>query len=334
MSMCAAPFNQLYLHSSGKVYPCSFLQNDPKYIMGDLTNQTITEIWNSIELKKFRDNHVNEDQSLRCFHNQKKYLCDKLNNRSFYNNFDKSLKRIDIMLDSFCNLVCVMCTNIYDETGGFKKQFFWDNNDVEISKLTEIELVGGEPLISPYFYKLVDKTIAQNQKCQWKITTNANYPITTKLKKALEKLNFTTFAISLDSLKKDVFEQIRQKSSHELVMSNITTYQSFIKSIHINMVVQTLNHDEVFEMYHWAQERGFKFYPILLTYPELHSLLTLPLEQLKDIVLRYIQDNQKVRSIEIFFLIKKIIYNSFLQKDLDILSSYQVHLEQIGNAHE
>jgi radical SAM protein with 4Fe4S-binding SPASM domain len=332
MKKCSSAFNQLYLHSSGKVYPCSFLQNDERYELGSIEHETIEDIWLSEKVKTFRKMHLIGDTSSRCSHNQTNYLCEKLSDRPYYND-DLSLKRIDVMLDSFCNLVCIMCTNIYDDTGGFKTPFFWDNNDKLISSLIEVELVGGEPLVSPLFFKLAEKVFLQNNKCHWKVTTNANYPITKRLKETLSKLNFTHFTVSLDSLYKEVFEKIRHNGDFELVMKNIDKFESFMPEVTINTVVQTLNYNEIFEIYHWTKERNFRFYPILLTHPDTYSLLALPVESLKSITAGLIKKNKEEKSMEIFFLIKKILINSSLQRDIDIISSYQEHLNELGAWH-
>jgi radical SAM protein with 4Fe4S-binding SPASM domain len=326
MNTCPAAFNQLYLHSSGKVYPCSFLQNDHRYVLGDIANQTLEEIWKSDKIENFRKEHLLHNSNSRCSSNQKKFLCDKLNTRSFFDNNDYKLKRIDIMLDSFCNLVCIMCTNIYDETGGFQKKFFWENNDFILSSLQEIELVGGEPVISSYFYKLIDKVQKNNNTIEWKITTNANYPITPRLTDYLNKIKFTTFAVSLDSLSKEIFEKIRQKSNHSLVMNNIDILIPLINNLSINMVVQQLNYLELTQMYLWAANKGLRFYPILLTAPEDHSLLSLPTADLEKITTNLIAENEVIKSIEIFFIIRKIIKNSELKNNIDIINIYHSHL--------
>lgn len=329
MRECSAAFNQLYLHSSGKVYPCSFLQNDPSYVLGDLTVQTLDEIWNSDKTKNFQKNHLNFKENSTCSKNQKNFLCDKIYHRPFYQNEDRKMKRIDVMLDSFCNLTCIMCTNIYDETGGFKQPFFWEHNDELLKTLIEVELVGGEPLISPYFFKLVNKVLAVNPQCQWKITTNANFPLTPKLKENLLKMNLTNFSISLDSLKKDVFQQIRQGSDHDLVMNNVQKFKEDICNFCINMVVQKLNYQEVFEMYRWTKQRGLRFFPILLTDPREHSLLNIPIIDQQYIASNMIAENSIVKSKEIFLLIRTFIYSTSLKDDKSILQSYQKHLMEI-----
>lgn len=334
MRECAAVFNQLYLHSSGKVYPCSFLQNDPRYQLGDLTTQTLDDIWESKKVKDFKENHLKFNENSSCGNNQKKFLCDKIYTRPFYNNRDDKLKRIDVMLDSFCNLTCIMCTNIYDETGGFKKSFFWENNDDLLKSLVEVELVGGEPLISPYFLKLVNKVLAVNPQCVWRVTTNANYPITPKLKETLGLLNFATFAVSLDSLQKNVFEMIRKDANHELVMENIPRLSKNTNSFCINMVIQKLNHSEIFEMYEWTQKNGYKFFPILLTDPVTHSILSLTKEEVESIALHFINRNKIIKSKEIFFLIRSLIQSSHLKNNIDILMSYQEHLVELNIPNE
>lgn len=331
MRECAAVFNQLYLHSSGKVYPCSFLQNDPRYQLGDLTTQTLEDIWSSEKVRLFKESHLLLNEKTSCGQNQQKFLCDKIYTRPFYDNKKNAIKRIDVMLDSFCNLTCIMCTNIYDETGGFKKPFFWENNDELLSSLIEVELVGGEPLISPHFFRLVDKVLAVNPKCEWRVTTNANYPLTSKLKQTLSKLNFTAFAVSLDSLHKDVFELIRKDANHELVMSNIPKLAEHSSNFCINMVVQKSNYSEVFEMYEWCSRQGFHFFPILLTDPRTHSILSLPKEEIEKIALSLIEKNKTIKSKEIFLLIRSLINSTHLKSTFDILVPYQEHLMEFNN---
>lgn len=50
---CAKIYDYLYVTNSGKVTPCCSL---PKYEIGDLLSQSVEEIWNSPNFKKFRKN--------------------------------------------------------------------------------------------------------------------------------------------------------------------------------------------------------------------------------------------------------------------------------------
>ncbi len=307
MKKCTIPFNQLYLHSSGEVYPCNFLQNDTNYSLGNIKEKTIGEIWNSIKLRDFRENHESINDKIKCAQNQTKYFCNFVCHQDIYSN-DNTLKKLDIMLDSTCNLKCIMCTNIYDERGGFDSSFFWDNNLDTLKSIKEIELVGGEPVISPFFYKIFDLMREVNQSCRWKITTNLNYQINLRLQDIFKKINFDNFTISIDSLKKETFSQIRINSDFDLIMSNIPLLKSMLLPISINMVVQKQNHHELFSIYDFSIKNNFNFYPILLTHPDTYSLLKLAPFEKNTIINNYLKKNLEVKSIEIFMLIKKFYY--------------------------
>lgn len=325
MSTCLVPFNQLYIHSSGEVYPCSYVQNNPDFILGHIQEKSLKEIWNSNAARKLREDHQGILPGV-CKNNQQSFLCHKVIARSGFNQTDIKLKRLDIMLDSACNLTCIMCTNIYDRTGGLKSDFFWKNNEETLADLQEIELVGGEPLISPHFERIVNLVSPINSKCEWRITTNAHYQITDKLLINFQKINLQSLSISLDSLVPGVFEKIRQRSQFDLVFENIQKLKIAIPKIEINMVVQAINADEVTGLYKWTKEQGFHFYPILLLYPEDHSLLNRSKKENKEWLLNLMKENEVLNSKEIFFLIKKALGNLDLQKDPEVLEAY---LEQL-----
>src|SRR5690606_29175014 len=220
MTTCLAPFNQLYIHSSGEVYPCNFLQNNPLFKLGHIQEKSLKQIWESEEIKSFRKSHL-ENLPSRCKSNQETFFCHKTNLRPNFDLESIKLRRLDIMLDSRCNLACIMCTNIFDKTGGLRGDFFWESNHDIFSQLDELELVGGEPVISPYFNRFVKFVTSINSHCSWLITTNAHYPLTNEILNNFNKIKLNSLSISLDSLEKDIFEKIRKKSNFDLVMNNI-----------------------------------------------------------------------------------------------------------------
>lgn len=331
MKACQAPSNQLYLHSSGEIYPCSFLQNDSRFVLGHIQNDKLSDVWKSEKLNDIRKIHQELNHDSRCHENQNQYICNSLNDRLFFNH-DLSLKRLDVMLDSFCNIECIMCTNIYDKSGGFEGEFFWQNNLDTLSHIKEIELVGGEPLISPHFFRLAEIVLDINPQCEWRFTTNANFQFSDKLLKLLARMNIQNFAISLDSLEKNTFEKIRQRSRFELTFNNILELKKSYPQIMINMVVQKLNYKEIFDFYYWCNNHNLRFYPILLQHPIEHSLLNSSKNDLKKVLEFLMLGNEQTHSPEIFFLIKKLLYNGKLEKDIDLIGLYQNQLE-ILKAH-
>jgi len=329
MSTCPIPFNQLYVHSSGEVYPCSFLQNNPEFILGNIQTSSLADIWKSEQLDKIRKQHLSQ-LPLSCEKYQASYSCHKTGLRPDFDFTSLTIKRLDLMLDSACNLTCQMCTNIYDRTGGFKDSFFWANNEETLASITELEVVGGEPLISPHYYRLVSLVSSINSKVEWRITTNAHYQITSELIKSFQAIRLKRISISLDSLKPAVFEAIRARSKFETVFDNIVQIKSLVPTVQINMVVQEANYDELVEMLLWTRKNGYKFYPILLVHPRKGSLLERPLAVNKAFILDLMEKNESIKSAELFFFAKKMIDHLALKNDPDVVEPYYNQLQMIG----
>ena len=332
MGHCSLTNNQLYIHSSGEVYTCSFLQNRSEYILGHIGKQSLKDIWHSKSRNDFTQAHHFENLPEFCSKYQRDFYCNKIGNRTYFNN-DDTLKRLDIMLDSACNLKCVMCTNIYDRTGGLKENYFWENNDDTLKSIQEIELVGGEPVISPYFSRLIDKVYRLNPDCRWSLTTNAHYDLTDEIAERFQKVNFQSLSISLDSLKKDVFEKIRIRSHFEKVYNNIFEIKKILPRIQINSVIQLYNYQELIPLYEWCQKEALHFYPILLQYPDTYSLKNLDLVAKKNWIVEVMKKNESLRSLELFFFIKKLLTVDSIRTDIEVRMLYLRQLEIVGEVN-
>src|SRR5690606_19094907 len=108
MMNCKIPFNQLYIHSSGKVYPCSFLQNNADFVLGDIQTQKLSEIWNSPLANQLREAH-RQSPPKRCLENIANFNCCNIGQRPYFVDINATqpvIRRLDIMLDSACNLTC------------------------------------------------------------------------------------------------------------------------------------------------------------------------------------------------------------------------------------
>jgi len=332
MGHCSLSNNQLYIHSSGEVYTCSFLQNKPEHVLGHIGKESLQEIWNSRSRLDFLESHNKGNPGHYCQKHQQDFLCHKISNQRYFNE-DGNLKRLDIMLDSACNLKCIMCTNIYDRTGGLKSEFFWLNNKEVFSSIQEIELVGGEPLISPYFPRLVNLVHDLNPQCRWFATTNAHFDLKGEIVSSLLKANFESLSISIDSLKKSVFEKIRVRSTFEKVYENVFAIKRLISNIQINTVVQLDNFEELIPIYRWTQEHDLRFYPILLQYPDTYSLKHLDDRIKKKWIMGVMEENEDLKSKDIFFFIKKFLAVDSVRTDPEIKMSYLRQLEILGKLY-
>ena len=323
---CPLPFTQLYLHSTGDVYPCSFAQNYP---LGNVRDQTLEEIWQGERLKEFRKSHL-ELKNEQCVRSQKDHAChlhhDRLKSEACYQEVIKTPPiRLDFMVDSFCNLKCVMCTNVLEDNGGYDDESFWEHCREKIFPyVKEIEIIGGEPLILDNTFKLIDLVSECNPECMWRVTTNAHYQFNERFKKAADKMNFESFAVSVDSLKPDIFEKIRKGARLNLVLKTLDDWQAYSKTrseqrpmkVVVNFVVQKENAFELPSFIDYCLKKELVPYAILLRDPEDFSIFDLPNKQLEDIFTFYL-DSHNDRAHPVLGLLCHKIFKS-LPKDLQL----------------
>jgi len=184
--ICAAPWSHLYIDTLGIVRPCS--TSDVVY--GDTREITMTEAWNSPETVKFREDllaGVHQDGCKFC-HQQEKHTGGSLRTslNSMYGDLitdnvtpELAVKSLHPGWSNLCNMACVMCGSDYsslwysdeialgyDMTGKTKftditKASEQDILDSLVNKsLERVYFAGGEPLMTPYHYRLIEKIIS------------------------------------------------------------------------------------------------------------------------------------------------------------------------------
>jgi radical SAM protein with 4Fe4S-binding SPASM domain len=312
-ALCPLAIHQLYIHSSGEVYPCGFLQGE--HSLGNITRSSLAEIWEGKPAKDFRGAHLNKN-NLLCQSRQPSYNCHLLHENIWDEKKENStprLKRLDIMIDSFCNLKCIMCTNRTEVNGGFLNEHFWKEMEFSIlPDLEEIEVVGGEPLILKDTYRLFELGQKINPNLRWSITTNGHLEFESKVKHSFKKLNFRSIAVSIDSLNDENFKKIR-------VNGDLKKTQSFLKKLivfkqeekldfHVvcNFLIQKDNWYELQDLLDYAQKLGIKLYPILLREPESFSIFTLSDEEVLEVLDLYTEIYKKYKNLYVFNLVMKI----------------------------
>lgn len=314
-ALCPLPFNQLFLQSSGKVFPCTFLQN--RYPLGDVKEETLLNIWNGEKARKFRKDHI-AGNCQACEENKKLFGCHLLQEGMRQSTrFDQvdgpPLKRLDFMIDSFCNLKCIMCTNIYEDRGGFEDESFWIDSEKHIfPHLKEVEIIGGEPFLSKDTYRLIQSVQSVNPHCKWVITTNGAYNLSPKIIQVLRSLDLRLLAFSLDSIREDSFNHIRVGGSLKQCQK---TFEAIVKlreqealhfDIELNMVLQQKNAYEAIDIMHYCDHLKISPYFILLKYPTNHSIFVLPSKEQAKIFTYYFQSYNKGKDRRLLSLLLKL----------------------------
>lgn len=313
---CPLPFTQLYLHSTGDVFPCSFAQNYP---LGNVKEQTLEEIWHGPKLAEFRKAHLALDND-QCRRSQKDHAChlhhERLREMAKYNvKVSEPPIRLDFMVDSFCNLKCVMCTNVLEDNGGYEHEEFWQHCREKIFPyVKEIEIIGGEPLILDNTFKLIDLVSECNPNCLWRVTTNAHYQFNEKFKKAADKMHFESFAVSVDSLKPEVFSSIRKGARLDLVLKTLDDWNEYSKTrakdrpmkVVVNFVVQKENAFELPNFIDFCLKKDLVPYAILLRDPVPFTIFDLPEEELGAIFDFYLEAQEKAPHATLALICHKI----------------------------
>ena len=194
-TFCILPWMHLYVGPDGDVLPCCVA--DQRWPLGDIKKESISSIMNGAAVQKLRSNMLAEQRSPECefcynrenhnlpspriSHNKKYSHLKNLSASAVVNDFAPAF--LDIRLNNICNLKCRMCSSYYssaiaqEESEVFGKSVVRKSTTMinrqrrqylpdiltYIPAVTHIYFAGGEPLLAPEHYQIVDSVIEQNK---------------------------------------------------------------------------------------------------------------------------------------------------------------------------
>lgn len=209
-TVCAVPWMHLAFEPSGKVVPCC-LTSAHNYFAGDLTTETIDEIWNSENMKNLRKDMIEGKEPKVC---NKCFDREKITGESgrVYHNkdFPEVLKNIpnitepdgtcttmdlkywDFRFSNLCNFKCRSCGPRFSSAWvpdakkmGWKDQDkVWNIEAVDdqtnfnflidtVHQVERIYFAGGEPLLMPEHWQILDMLV-ENKRFDVKVNYNTN----------------------------------------------------------------------------------------------------------------------------------------------------------------
>ena len=210
-TICAIPWMHLNFEPNGKVVPCC-LTSTHNYFAGDLTTDSIEEIWNSDNMKSLRLQMVNGEEPKICSTCFNKERVTGLSGRIHHNKaFPKVLERIpkitdqtgyvsemnllywDFRFSNLCNLKCRSCGPRYSSAwvpdakklGLISNQDkLWNIDSVDdtnnfdflteqINVVEKIYFAGGEPLMMDEHWQILE-LLDKNNRHDVKISYNTN----------------------------------------------------------------------------------------------------------------------------------------------------------------
>lgn len=299
---CYAPFQSMRFNHSGNVLACCFNRGN---ILGKFPEQSLEEIWFGSNLKKLQNAISKNNFSLGCQSCEKYITCGnrEMSGASQYD-YLKAQKQhqkyptmFDFELGSTCNFECIMCSGEYStaiRANREKKSPYYspyeDNAELFTNQLVpfmphlqEMRFVGGEPFLMKIYYNIWDKVIEINPQVLLNVLTNGSI-LNKRVQAMLKKGNFK-ISVSIDSLVKKTYEEIRINGDFDKVMSNVSFFHKLMQEkghiMNFNLCPMRQNWQEIPDYFNYCNQNNIKVVLHTVDFPIHCSLWNLPKKELK-----------------------------------------------------
>lgn len=318
--LCHAPWQSINFTQNGDATVCCY---NKAYVLGSYPNNAIGEMWfgklaqalrtemrknplpagcQNCALQIESENYAAVHAKHYDFHSDHpiKHVLKQGKNLLKLGKFTAYPRVMEFELSNTCNLECIMCNGYFSSSIRKNREkappmkLVFDDGFVEqlvefIPHLTDAKFLGGEPFLIPIYQKIWDKIIQINPRCKLHITTNAS-TVSEKNWEVINQLR-SNIIVSIDSLKKDPFEQIRKGADFDVVMENIEKLRAYTanKKTDMNFSVcpMTLNWEEMPEIIQYGIDHEIYIYFNTVFYPEELSLKNIHLDAAKKIITHY-----------------------------------------------
>ena len=266
-SLCLAPWNHIQINAEGIVNPCCMFS--PTIYHKKYNN--LQEAFYGIENNDLKQRMLKGETIEGC---QKCDLYESLNKFSYREHFNTKydlstiekpkIRELEFALDNTCNFKCVTCSSRFSslwykddlkliEVGiprfsqaiKTKKKIIRNTNnldDLDLSELNYLKLIGGEPFINDKYIDILKKLHLENLELAL-ITNNSVFP-----KKWIEyilRVKILNLHISLDGIN-EVGEFVRSGMNFKKFTQNLIQWKKLSErysniNIKFNFVVHSLN---------------------------------------------------------------------------------------------
>lgn len=300
-SACAAPFTSLHLDALGDVRACC--QNS-WYRLGHIPDQSLDDIWNGALADDLRRRLAAHDLSAGCD------ACragspDAERGIPYARQFDHLAPlahdrwpvQLELALSNRCNLACTMCSGVYSSTIRAQREHlpplvspygdeFFEQLRPFLPHLERIELLGGEPFLSPEVHRLVDLLDELDLRPLLHVTTNGT--IWTPWVEDLLARHHVDITVSVEGSTAETFEAVRVGASFEQVRANLERFADLARRRGRTVTIATCIMRETITELHGllvlADQLDVDVYTNTVTAPASSSLITAPGAELRAVV--------------------------------------------------
>ena len=308
-SFCVLPWTGFELEPNGNIKNC-IISNS---IIGNIEKQDIQSILSgekNLNIKKEMLQDKKPSNCSGCYLQEKnRKNLSSISSRLYYTKeigpavdtslYDKlenfSLHHVDLRWSNHCNQACVYCGPDYSsrwaqelgtkvkssiESKKKIKEFVFKN----ISKLKNVYLAGGEPLLINENREFLELLLKKNPLVNIRVNTNLS-STETGVFELLCKFQNVHWTISVETVEEQ-YEYVRYLGVWNTFIKNLKQIQLFDHKITFNMLYFILNYKSIFSTVGFFKEMGFhenSFVIGPLYQPKYFNILNLPKKILDDI---------------------------------------------------
>jgi radical SAM protein with 4Fe4S-binding SPASM domain len=299
---CAAPSSSMYLDQRGNVRACC---QNARFTLGNVTRQTLREIWDGERSQRLRAAVAAGDLSLGCEFCRWR-SADGADQAVFARTFDHLRpvasapewpRQLELSLSNACNLQCVMCNGewssairahreglppmptVYDDA-------FFDGLAAFLPHLQVVKLLGGEPFLGRESLRVLEMLAETGSDAEVHITTNGTQ-WSPRIERILDRLR-VYLVVSIDAATAPTYESIRVGASFDRVMANLDRFMESVDrrgtKVSLTHCLMSNNWHEFHQLLQLGEDRGLDIYVNAVTQPYGVSLYHLPPAELREVV--------------------------------------------------
>jgi MoaA/NifB/PqqE/SkfB family radical SAM enzyme len=299
-SACYAPHASIYFDQHGKARACC--QNTGVYL-GDVTTQTVREIWESADAEQMRTALEHDDYSAGCEFCEwqvREGNTDILFARGF-DHLRPAERRpawprmMEFSLTNTCNLQCAMCNGDWSSTIRAKREgraplpavygdAFYEQLAEFLPHLEEVAFLGGEPFLGREPLRVMEMLAELEAPPQITITTNGTVH-TARVARIIAALR-PNIVVSIDGASTETYDAIRVGAHLPDVLANLDRFRDELGpgKVSITTCLMTGNWHEFADLLALAEERDLVVGVNVVRFPEAQSLYQLPADELDAVV--------------------------------------------------
>lgn len=301
-AVCYAPFLSMDFDATGAVRLCNHSHVEVARFTED---SSVLDIWRGAVYeayrKDFADYVLDEKNCPHCVRQCQAgsghhvFATEQFDKWANDDRNPKYPKRLIFRLNSTCNLACVMCDGLTSSRirkerdqlpptpSAYGERFFQDMEEI-LPHVDHVEFYGGEPFLVKEHQRIFE--ILQKVGAKTSIYVNTNTTaINPKAKEALENLNFTEIAVSMDAVSQEVHGAVRTGMNNETFFRNFDYFLELRERKGLNVMLNVTEHRknwfELPEVFRFAEKHKVYLHINTCIHPHNVTLYTLPDSELR-----------------------------------------------------